>query len=170
MDISIDRDMVVISEVTIFDSRPPCKAGPLAVLIRRESGDPWSGESCSYDEFEGWPRISGVMAGDAVEQESLEAGCDSNSGRVWFAGSEAGQGDDAQGFHRRPPPRQRLAEGCIVAGLHEQHQTCCGHRSVRRGEVLEQGAERADQLIRGTWRERDADGGKLALDDAVDHA
>ena len=50
------------------------------------------------------------MPGDPVEQESLEAGGDGNPGRVWFAGSEAGQGDDTQGFHRRPPPGQRLAE------------------------------------------------------------
>ena len=110
------------------------------------------------------------MPADPVQQESLEAGGDCNPGRVWFAGSEAGQSDDNQCFHRRPPPGQRLSECCIVAGLHEEHQTRCGHRSVHRREVLEQCAERADQLIRRARRERDADGGKFAVDDAVDHA
>jgi hypothetical protein len=71
--------------------------------VRGDRWEPRSAENRLYNQFERGSRISRVVAGDPVEQEALEAGGDGNSGGVWFAGSEAGQGDDTQGFHRRPP-------------------------------------------------------------------
>ena len=114
--------------------------------LERLTGEP-SGESRPYDQFKGGSRDQLGHAGRSRAAGVPRSKRRRRSRPCGVRGLRGGPGRRHPRLPLPPAPGQGLAECRIVAGLHEQHQRC-GHRSVHRGEVLEQCAERADQFIR----------------------
>lgn len=122
-----------------------------------------------HHQFERRPRIRGVVSGDAMQDQAFCARHDCGGGGLRIPCSQPVECRHGGRLHCRAPPCQRLPESGVVAGFEEQDQPCGGDGSVGDIRVVDQTAERVDEVFCGC-RCQYTDFGHLAFHDRVDGA
>ena len=112
---------------------------------RRTDAD--SGERCSQHKFESRAWVSLVVPRDPVKQEALEAGGNRRGSGRWIVRTQSGQCDHEHRLQYFAPPRQCLPKRGVVTALHEENQPRSGGDAIDARQVIEEPAERLDELV-----------------------
>ena len=112
---------------------------------RRTDAD--SGQRCSHHKFESRAWVSLVVPGDPVKQEALEAGGNRRGSGRWIVRTQSGQCDHDHRLQYFAPPRQCLPKRGVVTALHEENQPRSGGDAIDARQVIEEPAERLDELV-----------------------
>ena len=86
------------------------------------------------------------MPRDPVKQEALEAGGNRRGSGRWIARTQLGQSDHDHRLQYFAPPRQILPKRDVVTALHEENQPRSGGDAIDARQVIEEPAERLDEL------------------------
>ena len=87
------------------------------------------------------------MPRDPVKQDALEAGGNRRGSGHWIVRTQSGQSDHEHRLQYFAPPRQILPKRGVVATLHEENQPRSGGDAIGARQVIEEPAERLDELL-----------------------
>jgi hypothetical protein len=121
---------------------------------RRTDAD--SGQRCSHHKFESRAWVSLVVPRDPVKQEALEAGGNRRGSGRWIVRTQSGQSDHDHRHQYFAPPRQSLPKRGVVTALHKENQPRSGRNAIDARQVIEEPAERLDELLSRSRAKRSA--------------
>jgi hypothetical protein len=143
-----------LGEIVCLRGGPPRPRRNAQSGGRRTDAD--SGQRCSYHKFESRAWVSLVVPGDPVKQEALEAGGNHRGSGLRIARTQPGQCDHDHRHQYFAPPRQILPERGVVTALHEENQSRSGGDTIVARQVIEEPAERLDELLSRSRQKRGA--------------